>query len=124
MNDAIKRVDAAEFAEHAAELLTAGEPLDIEQDGRVIGRYRPVPVPAATSQVESPPPNGRTANSQVTNGTAQKRPWPVDPQKHAAMEEIARLLQEIYDETGLTEDEFADLMDPSKPFPYDKVPER
>ena len=38
-------------------------------------------------------------------------------------EELSQLLQRVYAETGLTEDEFADLLDPSKPFPYDKDPE-
>jgi len=105
----MKRVPADEFADHAAEYLEGGEPVSIEKDGRVIGHY--VPLPEGHSA--APPPNGH-----ATNGRRRK----VDPEKHAAMEQLRRTLEAVYAETGLTEDEFADLMDPKKPFPYDLDP--
>lgn len=101
----MKRVPADEFARHAAEYLEGSEPVSVEKDGEVIGRYVPTP-------------NGHASNSAGSDEERRRR-------KTESREAFARLrtvLQEIYDETGLTEDEFADLMDPSKPFPYDLDP--
>jgi hypothetical protein len=79
----------------------------------VIGQYVPMPAGAP-----------RTANGTATNGHANDRhESKVDPEKHATMERLRQTLEVIYAATGLTEDEFADLMDPKKPFPYDKAPE-
>ena len=108
----MKRVDAKEFAEHAAEYLAAGEPISVEQDGDVIGRYLPIPHVANGTAT-----NGHATHSAVTSGRDSK----VDPEKHADMEWISSRLQEIYDATGLTEDEFADLFDTKKPFPFDNL---
>lgn len=114
----MKRVSADEFAAHAAEYLRADEPLEVEQDGRVIGRYRPAPLEEHTADAPTPP-NGHASNGATT----RRRTWSIDPRTHEAVEELDRLLKQIYAETGMTEDEFADLLDPGKPFPYDKVPE-
>jgi hypothetical protein len=46
----------------------------------------------------------------------------VRPESRAIIERLQETLQQIYAETGMTEDEFADLLDPSKPFPYDLDP--
>lgn len=114
----MKRISADEFAAHAAEYLRSDEPLEVEQDGRVIGQYRPGATVQAGEDALTPSP------CYAANGTAAaKLNWSVDPQKHDALEALDRLLKQIYAETGMTEDEFADLLDPKKPFPYDKVPE-
>jgi hypothetical protein len=47
----------------------------------------------------------------------------VDPESRAIIERLQGTLQAIYARTGMTEDEFIDLLDPSKPFPYDLDPE-
>jgi hypothetical protein len=99
----MKRVSAAEFQERAAEFVDARETLSIERDGRRIGYYLPV-VPGVP----------------VTNGPVNlRRPTATPEERREAMERLRDVLARVYDETGLTEDEFADLMDPSKPFPYD-----
>ncbi|MCL1475528.1 hypothetical protein [Argonema antarcticum] len=36
-----------------------------------------------------------------------------------AVKQLSETVQRILAETGMTEDELADLFDPSKPFPYD-----
>ena len=110
----MKRVPADEFAEHAAEYLKSDESLEIERDGQVVGRYLPVPHTVNGTATNGHDTNGHDANRDTRN---------VDPEKHATMEQLRRTLKAIYDETGLTDDEFADLLDPKKPFPYDKAPE-
>ncbi len=43
-----------------------------------------------------------------------------DPERtKQALEQLERAVQRALDETGMTEDELADLFDVSKPFPYD-----
>jgi hypothetical protein len=37
-------------------------------------------------------------------------------------EKLQQTLDAVYAETGLTEDELVDLLDPKKPFPYDRKP--
>ena len=101
----MKRVPAEEFARHAAEYLEGTEPVLIEKDGAVIGQY----VPTA---------NGHRANGAGSDEARRRR----KAESKAAFARLRSVLQEIYKETGLTEDEFADLMDPSKPFPYDLDP--
>jgi hypothetical protein len=98
----MKRVPAEEFAEHAAEYLSGTEPLSIERDGEEIGRY-------------VPSPNGHTSNGVVSDEDRRKR----KAELRAHFKQLRTVLHEIYAETGLTEDEFADLFDTKQPFPYD-----
>ncbi len=99
----MKRVSAAEFQERASEYVDAGETLSIERDGRRIGYYLPV-----------------SPASPLTNGLMGiRRPTATPEERRQAVERLREALARVYAETGLTEDEFADLMDPSKPFPYD-----
>src|SRR4051812_12273604 len=98
----IKRVAADEFAEHAAEYLSGDEPITVEKDGEVVGRY-------------IPEPNGHTANGVSTIQRARKD----SPEARASYDRLRQTLEDIYARTGMTEDEFADLFDLTKPFPYD-----
>jgi hypothetical protein len=98
----IKRVPAEEFAEHAAEYLEGDEAVSIEKNGEVIGRYVPEP------------------NGHAVNGVAAIKPMRKDtPEARASLEALRQTLQEIYDETGMTEEELASYFDMTKPFPYD-----
>ena len=112
----MKRVPADEFARHAAEYLEGTEPVSVEKDGKIIGSYVPSP------------------NGHVLNGTPSARPpstgddveldWSkVRPESRATIERLQSTLRAIYARTGMTEDELVDLLDPSKPFPYDFDPE-
>lgn len=112
----MKRVPAEDFARHAAEYLEGSEPISVERDGEVIGCY----VPAANGHVL----NGTQSTRQSANGDDVELDWSkVRPESRAIIERLQSTLQKIYAETGLTQDEFADLLDPSKPFPYDRDPE-
>ncbi|HZO32693.1 MAG TPA: hypothetical protein VFH48_42655 [Chloroflexota bacterium] len=102
----MKRVAAEEFARHVAEYLEGSEPVSVEKDGEVIGRY----VPAQNGHA----PNGVGSDE----GRRRKR-----AEARAAFERLQLVLQGIYARTGMTEDELVDLLDPSKPFPYDRDPE-
>jgi hypothetical protein len=104
----MKRVPAEEFARHAADYLEGSEPVVVERDGEVIGRYVPSPNDHATNGVHT-----AAADEERRRKKAEAA---------AAFERLHKTLQSIYAETGLTEDEFADLMDPGKPFPYDIDP--
>jgi len=108
----VKRIPADEFARHAAEYLEGSEPVSIEKDGEVIGRY--VPAPNGHSI------NGARTTAQSANDNTTELDWSkVDPESRAIIGRLQETLQKIYARTGMTEDEFADLLDPSKPFPYD-----
>lgn len=108
----MKRVPAEEFAEHAAKYLEGTETVAIERDGEVIGRYVPAPNGHAVtgSGARQPALFGALSEEERRKRKAEAR---------AAFVRLRQTLQQIYDETGLTEDEFADLLDPGKPFPYD-----
>jgi hypothetical protein len=100
--DKIKRVPASEFAEHAAEYLEGSDTVAVEKDGAVIGRYVP------------------EVNGHATNGTsASTKPKTNKAELRKAFAELDDVLQRIYERTGMTEDELADLFDTKKPFPYD-----
>jgi len=90
----MKRVSVGEFAEHAAEYLSGEEELEIECDGRTLGYYRPIPIKARELTVRRPKPDAKEA-----------------------MDRLGQAVQRVLDETGLTEDELADLFDLNKPFP-------
>jgi hypothetical protein len=91
----MRRVALRDFAENPMKFLEGSEQVAVEQYGEPIGYYFPV---------------------------AEERR---DPEEEAARrkrldESIARLettIQKILDETGMTEDELADLFDPNKPLP-------
>jgi hypothetical protein len=107
----MKRVRAEVFAKHAAEYLEGTETVAVEKDGEVIGRY--VPTPNGYASNGTVPENGAISDKERRRRKAESR---------AAFARLRSVLQEVYKETGLTEDEFADLMDPGKPFPYDLDP--
>ena len=102
----MKRVPADEFARHAAEYLEGSETVAVEKDGEVIGQYVPSPNGHAL--------NGVSADEDRDVKRAEAR---------AAFERLQQVLQGVYARTGMTEDELVDLLDPSKPFPYDRDPE-
>jgi hypothetical protein len=118
----MKRVPADEFARHVAEYLEGTEPVSVEKDGEVIGRYVPVP-------------NGHAANGTGTQ--AQSRRYGdfseaellrelekgISPEDLARIRKSAEMLKAIYDRAGLTEEEFAEYFDMTKPFPYDSKPD-
>ena len=91
----MKRISVGEFAEHAAEYLAGEEQLEIEHDGRTLGYYRPIPIKARELTVRRGP----------------------KPGAKEAMERLERTVQRVLKETGLTEDELADLFDLNKPLP-------
>ena len=112
----MKRVPADEFVRHAAEYLEGSETVSVEKDGEVVGRYVPAPN-GRTSDVTSAMP-------QTSNGDAVELDWTrIDPESRAIIQRLQETLQGIYARTGMTEDELVDLLDPSKPFPYDRDPE-
>jgi len=101
----VRNVDLEEFCHRPSEYLEGGESLSIERGGRVIGRYVPVP-------------NGNTGD-----GTGRETAAPAnDEESRRAFGRLARAWAEVRAQTGLTEDELAELLDPSKPFPYDDPP--
>lgn len=91
----MKRVSVGEFVEHAAEYLAGEVQLEVECDGRTLGYYRPIPIKARDLTVHRGP----------------------KPDVKEAMDRLGRAVQRVLDETGLTEDELADLFDLNKPFP-------
>jgi hypothetical protein len=103
----MKRVPAEELAEHAAEYLAGSEPVSVEKDGEVIGQYVPTPNGHST--------NGGTPNA--AGSEAERRSNKAQLRTHFA--QLRSVLQEIYEDAGMTEGEFADLFDTTKPFPYD-----
>ena len=102
----MKRVPADEFARHAAEYLEGAESVSVEKDGEVIGRY-------------VPRPNGHVVNDTVSDEERRRR----KAEGRAAFARLRSVLQEVYAETGLTEDELAEYFDMTKPSPYDPEPE-
>jgi len=111
----MKRVPADEFARHAAEYLEGTEPVSVEKDGKVLGRYVPTPNGHAS--------NGIASNDQRPSQSHGDIDWStVKPESRATLERLRRVLQDVYAETGLTENELADYFDMSKPFPLDREP--
>jgi hypothetical protein len=103
----MKRVPADEFARHDAEYLEGSETVSVEKDVEVIGRFVPAPNGHAL--------NGGSSNEDRPRKRAEAR---------AAFAELQQVLQGIDARTGMTEDELVDLLDPSKPYPYDLDPGR
>ena len=109
----MKRVPAEEFAERAAEYLEGTEPVAVEKDGEVIGRYVPMPNGHGKKGAGS---NGRTLDEALLRELEKG----IDPESLATIRRLDRRFEEVYERTGLTEEEFANLFDTKKPFPYDR----
>ena len=95
----IKRVPAEKLPEY----LGGWETLAIEQDGKIVGFYTPRRLP----------PSARVIRELSDSSK-------IDPESGAAASERRKLVQEICDRNGWTEEEFADLMNPKIEFPYDR----
>jgi len=93
----MKSVGVREFRDHVSKYLDADETLSIEEHGRTIGYFIP-------------------ARGEPT--VAERR-----ARLNAALDDLGKLVQEITQDTGLTEDELADLFDLNKPLP-DVLPVR
>ncbi len=85
----MKRVGVHEFGSDAARYLAGDEPLAIEQHGELLGYYVPV--------------DERHSKLKLRD----------------ALQRLERTVQRVTAETGLSEDELADLFDLSKPLPDD-----
>ena len=103
----MRQVPVEEFQDQAFEYLDAQETLAIERNGQLIGHYVPVggETPATNGAAESRGPT-------ITPPTATPDEW------RKALEEFDRAIKRMLDETGMTEDELADLFDLNKPFPH------
>ena len=104
----MRQVPAEEFQDRTSEYLDARETLAIERNGQLIGHYVPV-------GSETPSTNGAadTRRPATVSPTATPDEW------RDALEEFDRAVKRVLNETGMTEDELADLFDLNKPFPYD-----
>jgi hypothetical protein len=96
----MRSVQLEEFSRRPSEYLESGESLSIERDGVRVGYYLPAQ-------------NGQVAHAGLAF------PRKDTPEAREAMEQFKQVVQDLLDQTGLTEDELADLLDPKKPFPYD-----
>ena len=85
----MKRVEEHEFQDNARKYLAANEPLAIERQGVTIGFYFPNP----------------KADAERRKRLAE------------SLAQLEETVQTILEETGMTEDELADLFDPNKPLP-------
>ena len=87
----MKSVSEREFVEKAGLYIARREQVSIERDGETVGYYLPTKVP-----------NGKVRDEK---------------EGQAALESLEATLKRVLDETGMTEDELADALDLSKPFP-------
>lgn len=88
--------------EKLGEYLEGDRRIAVEKDGKIVGFYYP-------RAYEKPP-----VRSKDLDGSTVK------PESRAEVDQLQATLQAIYKRTGMTEDEFADLMDPRIEFPYDR----
>ena len=95
----IKRVPAEKLPEY----LGGWETLAIEQEGRIVGFYTPRRLPLSAKVIGDLPASSK-----------------LGPEGHVAATRLQKLVQEICDSNGWTEEEFADLMNPKIEFPYDR----
>ena|SRR6266516_2872395 len=109
-DDAMKHVGVREFRDHATQYLAGDEVLAIERHGVPLGYYWPARL---GSESEMVPREVREARERV------RLTMPPKGSKEAkeARQRLERTLQKVCEETGLTEDELADLFDLSKPLP-------
>jgi hypothetical protein len=106
----IKRVAADEFAEHAAAYLAGEEAVLVEKDGEVIGRYVPERNGHAASDASAVPDASGSVNlRRLEEG--------IDPESMAIIRQLDQLLEKVYEEAGMTEEEFASYFDMTKPSP-------
>ena len=104
----MRRILAEEFQDRASEYLDARETLAIERDGTLIGHYVPV-------DGEAPARNGSALASRLRI----EQPRPSEEEMRQLLDNLSRAVKRLLDETGMTEDELADLFDLNKPFPHD-----
>jgi hypothetical protein len=98
----MKTIDAQEFCDDACRFLASDEVITIERDGEPVGYYLP------------------TANGR-------RDPVPEAERSAAIDESLARfekLMEEILDRTGMTEDEFARYFDLNEPLPEQSKEQR
>ena len=108
----MKRVSADEFARHAAEYLEGSETVSVEKDGEVIGQYVPSPNGHAR--------NGVNADSRASDDALMRElEQGIDPESLAIIRRLDRLLETVYERTGLTEEEFASDPDVTKSSAHD-----
>lgn len=93
----MKRVGVREFRDHATRYLAGKEPLTIERHGEPIGYYFPV------ANERRDPEHELARRARIEAEDAR----------------FAKLMQEIFERTGMTEDEFARYFDLNQPFPDD-----
>jgi hypothetical protein len=87
----MKSVGVREFRDHASKYLDSDEMLSIERHGRTIGYFIP-------------------AKGEPT--VAERR-----ARLNEALDKLEKVVEEITQRTGLTEDELADMFDIHKPLP-------
>jgi hypothetical protein len=109
----MKRVPADEFARHAAEYLEGSETVSVEKDGEVIGRYVPAPNGHARNGVNA---DSSASDDALMRGLEKK----IDPESLAIIRRLDRMLDTIYERTGLTEEEFASDFDMKEPSSNDR----
>jgi hypothetical protein len=85
----VKTVGVREFNDQIPDYVPGGEIITVERDGEPIGYYLPLPPRRSPEELQQ------------------------------AIERLERVVQRALEESGMTEDELADLFDVSKPFPYD-----
>ena len=85
----MKRVGVREFLDQLPDGVPSGEIITVERNGEPIGYYLPLPPKRSPEEIQH------------------------------AIERLERAVQQALEESGMTEDELADLFDVSKPFPYD-----
>ena len=118
----MKRVPADEFARHAAEYLEGFEIVSVEKDGEIIGRYVPAPNGHAqngTGPRAEPRRYGELSEAELLRELEKG----ISPEDLARIRKTEEMLKAIYDEAGMTEEEFAAYFDMTKPFPYDGKPD-
>jgi hypothetical protein len=94
----IERVPIEKLAEH----LEGTRRIAVEKNGKIVGFYIP----------RGKPPERKSF---------EERDWSkTDPEARRMAEELHETLQKMYASTGMTEDEFVDLLNPKIEFPYDR----
>ncbi len=105
----MKRVDAREFQEHAEAYLAGDELLEIERNGLPVGHYLPITLGLRVDRRH----DTQTVTREIADTVRNQRKL----EGREAMMRLEQTVQKILAETGLTEDELADLFDLSKPLP-------
>jgi hypothetical protein len=98
----MRRIAVRDFTDNPTKYLVGNEPVAIERFGEPIGYYFPVAVERHDPVAEAER-SAKVAESLVR---------------------FEKLMQEILDRTGMTEDEFARYFDLNEPFPEEPVEPR